>query len=196
MAKPKKQSTNKRTSKKKEAQVIVDIVTKPEPKKLGRPALYNKELADKLCKIISVTPKSVKDIVKKYKYLPKETTINKWLRTVPSFTKDYARAKKSQCDAHSEETLRIADRAKRDVLLSSEHNASALAAVAKIRIEARQWYVGKLRPKKYGDKQFIKSDNKNQTDLNVNDTSINDRLLAEVEKKLNAPIVTEIPIPN
>lgn len=71
------------------------------------------------------------------------------------FADRYARAREAQADHIFEEILRIADDATNDMIddgeggkrLDTEH-----VQRSKLRIEARKWMAGKLRPKVYGDK--------------------------------------------
>ena len=63
-----------------------------------------------------------------------------WLRTDEDYAKQYARAREDQAALISEETLKIADDA------TDDPNSR------RVRIYARQWFLSKIHPKKYGDK--------------------------------------------
>jgi hypothetical protein len=80
------------------------------------------------------------------------SSIFKWLRIHPIFAEQYARAKEAQVDAMGEELLDIADDVSNDV--SGELGMPNGVAVqrAKLRTDTRKWLMGKLQPKKYGDK--------------------------------------------
>lgn len=77
----------------------------------------------------------------KIKGMPSKATIMRWLNEDEEFQDQYARAKEEQADVLFEDVLEIADMATPEEV-----------AVARLRIDARKWMAGKLRPKKYGDK--------------------------------------------
>ncbi len=77
----------------------------------------------------------------KDKGLPDRDTINRWLNADNdgALCGQYARAREEQADFYADEIITIAD-------------TEPDAAIARVRIDARKWYAGKLRPKVYGDK--------------------------------------------
>lgn len=98
--------------------------------------------------------------------MPCQTTVYKWLRENEAFAQQYARARDDQADAIFDEILDIADDGKNDWMerhdeeggnMGWRENGEALNR-SKIRIDARKWMAGKLRPKKYGDKVDVTSD--------------------------------------
>jgi hypothetical protein len=89
---------------------------------------------------------------------PHWSTIRRWLRTHEQFRTQYARARADQADSLFAEIKEIADDARNDWMdvqrgdetvrvLDHEH-----VARSKLRIDARKWMAGKLRPKVYGEK--------------------------------------------
>jgi hypothetical protein len=74
-------------------------------------------------------------------FLPSERTFYKRLTEDEAFAQRYARAREIQADHEFDEIKAIADTA----------NAENVK-VARLRIDARRWRAGKLRPKVYGDK--------------------------------------------
>ena len=74
--------------------------------------------------------------------LPSQTTVYKWLRTLPDFTQQYALARENQGDSY-------ADRAVDEALTATD------AALGRLKMDALKWAAGKLAPKKYGDKLDI-----------------------------------------
>jgi hypothetical protein len=68
------------------------------------------------------------------------------------FSDQYARAKDAQVDAMGEELLDISDDISGDVSGELEMPNSVAVQRAKLRVDTRKWLMGKLRPKKYGDK--------------------------------------------
>nr|WP_312809334.1 hypothetical protein [Agrobacterium cavarae] len=88
------------------------------------------------------------------------STVFKWLRDNEAFSQQYARAREVQADALFDDILDIADDGRNDWIekrnadgenIGWMENGEALKR-SQLRIEARKWMAGKLRPKKYGDK--------------------------------------------
>lgn len=71
--------------------------------------------------------------------------------------KQYAKAKEAQADALADEILRIADDGTNDFMETDEGyrlNGENVQR-SRLRIDARKWMAGKLRPKVYGEKFAI-----------------------------------------
>jgi hypothetical protein len=79
----------------------------------------------------------------------------------PTFLDRYARAREAQADALFDDILSIADDGRNDWMeRRGEEDAGWVAngeniRRAQLRIDARKWMAGKLRPKKYGEKLDI-----------------------------------------
>ena len=76
---------------------------------------------------------------------------------------DYTRARELRSDRIFEDILAIADKANNDTYRDSDGFERVNREVvdrAKIQIDARKWMLGKMQPKKYGDKMDITSDGK------------------------------------
>jgi hypothetical protein len=98
--------------------------------------------------------------------MPASSTVFKWLSESRAFAEQYARAREAQADTLFDEILSIADeevtmvRRSKHQPTSGEDDGSEVevafdpTAVArnKLRVDARKWMAGKLRPKVYGDK--------------------------------------------
>jgi hypothetical protein len=80
------------------------------------------------------------------KGMPAMSTVMKWLGENEAFSEQYARARDIQADYLADEILGIADG-----LPKQAENEDIQAA--RLRIDARKWYAGKIAPKKYGDVQ-------------------------------------------
>jgi len=122
----------------------------------GRPSEFNQETADRICGLVA-EGLSVRTI-SKHDDMPASSTIFKWLAQNPTFAEQYARAKEAQTDAFAEEILDIADDASNDWMefhqgdnVGWRENGEAIRR-SQTRIEARKWLMGKMKPKKYGDK--------------------------------------------
>lgn len=113
---------------------------------VGRPSLYNAEVADSICVLIS-QGKSLTSICQLVD-MPSFPTVMNWLgqEDRKEFLDKYTRARESQADYLAEEIIDISD------------NGALQADDRRIRIDTRKWYAGKVRPKKYSDKQIIAGD--------------------------------------
>lgn len=93
--------------------------------------------------------------------MPARSTVFKWLAENKIFSDMYARAREEQADAIFDEILEIADDGRNDWMeRRGEEDAGWVTngeniQRARLRIDARKWMAGKLRPKKYGEKLDI-----------------------------------------
>jgi hypothetical protein len=90
--------------------------------------------------------------------MPTKSTVFRWLAADEMFRDQYARAREAQADAIFDEILDIADEehttVKRDPDGGEVEVTYDSTAVQRnrLRIDARKWMAGKLRPKVYGEK--------------------------------------------
>jgi len=75
----------------------------------------------------------------------------RWLRKYEDFSDQYARARIEMADAIFDEVLAIADDCSQDRDVKGQFNHEHVQR-SKLRIDARKWMAGKLRPKVYGEK--------------------------------------------
>lgn len=133
-------------------------------KKNGRPSVYTQELADGICQTIASSSKSVRKVCSDLN-IPYGTVLA-WLSEghpnyKEDFAKQYARAKEMQADFLAEEIIEISDDGSNDTYEDEDGVEKVNHDViqrSRLRVDARKWYAGKLRPKKYGDKMDITSD--------------------------------------
>lgn len=113
---------------------------------MARPSDYSQEIADLICERIC-DGKSLREICAADD-MPARSTVFRWLSLHTEFSDQYARAKEDQADALFDEVLAIADQydSAADKVDVDHINR------ARLRIDARKWMAGKLRPKKYGDR--------------------------------------------
>ncbi len=106
-------------------------------------ATFSQELFDYICEAIS-NGESLRSICAD-ENMPSTAGFMKWLAKDESgsLVEQYARAREAQADAIFDECLHIADEGSDDV------------QKAKLRIDTRKWMAGKLRPKKYGERQQL-----------------------------------------
>lgn len=84
-----------------------------------------------------------------------------------SFRQQYARAREAQADALFDEMLDIADDGSNDWMERKRDDGSTDEVLnhehiqrSRLRIDARKWMAGKLRPKVYGDKAEVEHNHK------------------------------------
>lgn len=87
-------------------------------------------------------------------WIPSESTFRGWCDADPDLAANYARAREDRADLIFEQCLDIADKQSADVSVVDgvdviDHN---VIARAKLQIDTRKWMLGKMQPKKYGDK--------------------------------------------
>lgn len=102
---------------------------------------YTKTLDDKICTRIAQGKSLVKvcnELQIEYRY------VFDWLKENKEFSDNYTRAREDQADFHADELLDIAD------------DESIPADSRRIRVDARKWKAGKMKPKKYGDSTQLK----------------------------------------
>lgn len=88
------------------------------------------------------------------------STFYKWIEQDAEKAKQYARACEERADKIADEILDIADFTDRDTIETDEGaeipNHEWIQR-SKLRVDTRKWLLGKLNPKKYGDKLDISS---------------------------------------
>jgi len=117
---------------------------------------FNQETFDEICEQIA-DGKSLREICQA-ENMPNKSSVFRWLAKYPVLCDQYARAREAQADAIVDEILSIADDASTD-FMERQTDAGASWAVngehiqrSRVRIDARKWLAGKLRPKVYGEK--------------------------------------------
>lgn len=86
---------------------------------------------------------------------PDAATVYRWLDKYEQFRDKYARAREAATEDMLEEILEIAD--------STEIDPND----KRVRIDTRKWAMGKLKPKKYGERQIVDVGNKEGETLKV-----------------------------
>ncbi len=96
--------------------------------------------------------------VLKDKNMPNTETFYKWLDKDKSKTKQYTRATDERADSIFEDMIDIADDQEGDVYIDKDGNEQTNHNInqrARLRVDTRKWMLGKLKPKKYGERQEI-----------------------------------------
>ncbi|WP_192798260.1 terminase small subunit protein [Brucella intermedia] len=126
--------------------------------KTGRPTKFSQALADAICERIA-DGDSLRTICDEEGF-PARSTVFKWLSENKGFSDQYAHAREEQADSLFDEILSIADDGRNDWMekhgkegenIGWQENGEALRR-SQLRIDARKWMAGKLRPKRYGDR--------------------------------------------
>lgn len=97
-----------------------------------------KEVQDLICEQIA-DGKSLRSICSE-DGMPNKSTVFRALESDEAFRDQYARAREAQADTMFDEIMSIADDDTEDVNRS------------RLKVDARRWAAGKLRPKVYGEK--------------------------------------------
>lgn len=106
---------------------------------------------------------SVRDILKNND-MPSRETFYKWLIDDKNLSDQYARACEIRAEGVFEEILDIADDGTNDYMTITkgdmEYNVEdrEVTSRSKLRVQARQWWLSKVHPKKYGDKLDVTTD--------------------------------------
>jgi len=107
----------------------------------GRATKYTEGLATTICERLA-EGESLREICRDPS-MPGESTVRAWaLDDREGFYAQYERARNFALDRMAEEVIEIAD-------------GPGDAANKRIRFDARRWYLSKLAPKRYGDRQQI-----------------------------------------
>lgn len=123
---------------------------------VGRPSLYTEELATEFCSRL-VDGTSTRKVCQADD-MPCTATIFKWMAEKPEFSEQYAKAKAQAAEALAEEIFDIADDNAFDYTEGKDGelrvNNDAIQR-ARLRVDVRKWYLSKIVPKKYGERQQI-----------------------------------------
>jgi hypothetical protein len=130
---------------------------------------FSDDLVGEVCGHIALG-KSLRQI-EKLNGMPSTSAIIKWLaqgdayiaageveNPKAKFVAQYARAREAQADYLADEILDIADDSQYD--LTTDENGREIVNTNhiqrdRLRVDSRRWLAGKLKPKKYGDKQQV-----------------------------------------
>lgn len=88
-------------------------------------------------------------------WTPAESTFRDWVDADEDLAAQYARAREARAEVIFEQCLAIADSQEGDIIPSPDGGEQINHDVinrARLRIDTRRWMLGKMQPKKYGDK--------------------------------------------
>lgn len=143
---------------------------------------YSQEIADRICERLA-NGESLRGICKDVD-LPTEAAVRGWvIDNRNDFASQYARARDIGLDVLAEEILAISDTPVEgvDVELDADgvvikQKVSDMIAHRKLQIDSRKWFLSKLAPKKYGDKQAVELTGANGGPVEISDTERASRL--------------------
>lgn len=125
-------------------------------KKIGRPSSFSQAMADRICEHLA-EGKSLRSFCEATD-APNKSTVMRWLREHERFRDQYAHAREDQAEILADEILDISDDGTND-LTTRKRGDEEIEVVnhdhitrSRLRVDARKWFAGKLKPKKYGDK--------------------------------------------
>lgn len=120
--------------------------------KVGRPTRFDANMAAEICGRLSAG-ESLAAICRD-PLMPVQTTVYRWIATIPEFQQLYACAREDQAETLADQIQDLADEQPAQVV-----DDKGIARVdngwvtwQKNRVDARKWVAAKLKPKKYGDK--------------------------------------------
>jgi hypothetical protein len=94
-------------------------------------------------------------------HMPTVSGILKFLSSNPTHVEQYTRAMQMRADAMFEEILDISDDGSNDYMLRNADDPTSIVLNgehvqrSKLRVDSRKWALGRMNPKKYGEKTFI-----------------------------------------
>lgn len=128
----------------------------------GRPTDYSQAMASMICERLA-DGESLRSICRD-ETMPAKSSVFLWLTQHKAFSDQYALARQAQADALFDDILEIADDARNDWMeINGDDDAGWRAngehlQRSRLRVDARKWMAGKLKPKVYGDKVQLGGD--------------------------------------
>jgi hypothetical protein len=126
----------------------------------GRLTKYTPEIADKICQGIA-SGRSLRKICAE-EGMPSVPTVCEWvLDDREGFSEQYTKARRIQAETLADEIFDIADDGSQDSI--TRHSDTGDYEVpnteymqrSRLRVDTRKWYLSKVLPKVYGDKQQL-----------------------------------------
>lgn len=136
-------------------------------KVMGRPTIYNEQIAEEICTAIATSSIGLKRLCDMHDHWPDKQSIYNWLYKYPNFFDQYIKAKEAQMLIYAEETIEIADDKSHDVIIREGKDGETYEVAnnefinrSRLRVDTRKWHISKLMPKIYGDKQVVENNHK------------------------------------
>jgi hypothetical protein len=106
-----------------------------------------------ICRKIA-TGRSLRSVLKD-KDMPCRQSFHDWIEEKPERIDQYVCAREDRADSIFEDMLDIVDSQEKDVIIledGKEVTNHDVIQRARLRVDTRKWMIGKMQPKKYGDK--------------------------------------------
>ena len=122
----------------------------------GRPIDYTPGLADRICELLA-DGQSMRKVCEN-EWAPAKSVVFRWLRTIPEFADQYAKAKEEAADSMVDDMQDIADDARNDWMTNNDPDNPGFRFMgenvnrSRLRVDTRKWIAARLKAKKYGDK--------------------------------------------
>lgn len=147
----------------------------------GRPSIFSEAIALRICERLA-EGESLRAICADDD-MPSRGTVFNWLldEKHAAFLNQYTRARELQADTFVDEIPDIADDGRNDWIEKNDPDNPGWLANgenarrSQIRIDARKWMAGKLRPKKYSDKVITELTGANGGPIETKDLTPHDR---------------------
>jgi len=126
-----------------------------------------------VCDQLRDSSRGLRNLCDEINGMPDRSTIHDWLSKDSEFSDLYARARVEQAEFMAEEILEIADDGRNDFMEDDDGFRIMGENIqrSKVRIDARKWLMGKLKPRKYGDR----------LDVNVTEDKLEGKTLVELK---------------
>lgn len=129
-------------------------MTKKTGKKMGRPTIYNDEIAREICETIASSRYSVSYHCQNNDHWPCSSQVFVWLRRYAEFAEQYALAKEQQAETQVDYMTELMNEPHHFVDPESGRERLDVQMI-RTKMDAIKWQAGKLKPKKYGDLRNI-----------------------------------------
>lgn len=155
----------------------------------GRPTKYTPELANEICKHIA-DGLSLRRICEK-DGMPDKATILRWaVEDYQGFYDQYEKARRIQAETLADEIFDIADDGSNDWVEKQDQNGPTGDSIlntehvqrSRLRLDTRKWYLSKVLPKIYGDKQQVEHSGGIKIDDDLSDEERADRVAAILDR--------------
>ena len=126
----------------------------------GRPSTYSEEIANTICERLA-DGESLLGILENGDGMPAYRTVMQWLEAHEDFAQNYARSRAVHADREFERIQQIADDGSNDWIESNDPNNPGYRlngeniARSRLRVDTLKWRLGRMAPKKYGDRAAI-----------------------------------------
>lgn len=110
-----------------------------------KPAVFDAALADVICERLSLGESL--NVICSESGMPARATVYRWLEEQTAFAAQYARARERQAEFFLDLIV--------DETSAIDASTSVSVQAAKLRIDTLKWMIGKLLPRKYGERVAV-----------------------------------------